>query len=58
MTAVNFAKEFGEFNHQHVSKIYFMMIGMVDSKMEGILRGPTSMGRWVVAFPDFANRIE
>jgi len=34
------------------------MISIVDSKAEGILHGPTTMGRWVASFPDFASRIE
>jgi hypothetical protein len=35
-----------------------MMISMVDSKAEGILHGPTTMGRWAASFPDFVSRIE
>ncbi len=58
MTIVKLATEFGEFNHQHVSEMYHMMISMFDSKAEGILHGPYTMERWVASFTDFANRIE
>jgi len=58
MTTIKPAKEFGKFNHQCVSKMYCTMISMIDSKAEGILHGPTTMGCWVASFPDFASRIE
>jgi hypothetical protein len=58
MTTIKLATEFGEFNHQHVSEMYRMMISMIDSKAEGILHGPNTMECWVASFPDFANRIE
>jgi len=58
ITTVTLSTEFGEFNDQCVSEMYHMMISMVDSKAEGILHGPTTMGRWVASFPDFASRIE
>jgi len=58
MTTIKLTTEFGEFNHQHVSKMYCMMISMVDPKGEGILHGPTTVVHWVASFPDFAGRIE
>jgi hypothetical protein len=58
MTADNLAKVFGEFIYQCVSQMYCMIIGMVESKVDGILHGPNSMGHWVASLLEFARMIE
>jgi hypothetical protein len=51
MTADNLAKVC-------VSQRYCMIIGMVESKVDGILHGPNSMGHWVASLLEFARMIE